>query len=80
MGDLQLADLGVVAREDAVADGETGVSGDHAVVCAGDGHAGPAQPPKRSSLEMYEDGEAGTTKGGERAPTRRYSRRPSRRA
>jgi hypothetical protein len=45
-GNSQLADLGVVAREDAVSDGETGVSGDDAVVGACDGHAGPAKPKR----------------------------------
>ena len=36
---IQLGDLGVVAGEDAVTDGEAGVGGDDAVVGAGDGHA-----------------------------------------
>jgi len=38
----QVADLGVVAREDAVSYREAGVRGDDTVIGAGDGHAGPA--------------------------------------
>lgn len=48
----------MLAREDVVSDGEAGVSRDHAVVRAGDGHAGPAQPPTKSGprYEMRRDG------------------------
>lgn len=38
-GSIQVRDLGVVAAEDAVSDGEAGVGGDHAVVGPRDGHA-----------------------------------------
>ena len=57
MGNLQLADLGVVAGEDVVSDGEAGVGGDHAVVRAGYGHAGPATSTKTGPrYEMRKDG------------------------
>jgi hypothetical protein len=48
--DSQVADLRVVAREDAVSDREAGVRRDDTVIGAGDGHAGPAGP-NRPSLE-----------------------------
>jgi hypothetical protein len=47
----------VVAREDVVSDGEAGVGGDHAVVRAGDGHAGPATSTETGPrYEMRKDG------------------------
>ena len=57
--DVQLGDLGVVAGQDAVSDGEAGVGGDHAVVGAGDGHAGAAvvlvrvEPGHRLRYEIH---------------------------
>jgi hypothetical protein len=42
-----MRDLGVLAREDVVSDEDAGVSGDDALVCAGDGHAGPSCEIKR---------------------------------
>jgi hypothetical protein len=45
----------VVAREDAVSDGEAGVGRDDAVVRASDGHARPAEPKQTLVRERAED-------------------------
>jgi hypothetical protein len=50
----------VVAREDAVSNGEAGVGGDDAVVGACDGHAGPAEPNRHP---RYEDEKTGDEAG-----------------
>lgn len=52
-----MGDLGAVAAEDAVSDGEARVGGDHAVVGAGDGHARAAVvlvrlEPRHRSLSL----------------------------
>ena len=72
----------MVAREDAVSDRETGVGRDDAVVSAGDGHARPAEPKRTlvSEHRLRPADERRNGNGGDREPTRRCSRRPSRRA